>query len=131
MLELLTVKAPPRVVVVEDDQSLLSALTFALEADGFAVAAHTTAEAALAAPLSADCLVVDLRLPKMDGLALIAALRDRGVATPAIVITTHPDDRIRAACRANGALIVEKPLIGGELRRRIDEIVGRRGEGPG
>ncbi len=119
----MAVKAPPRVVVIEDDQSLLGALTFALEADGFAVEAHTSAEAALEAPLAADCLVVDLKLPKMDGLALIAALRGRGVTAPAIVITTHPDDRIRAACRASGTLIVEKPLIGGELRRRIDEIV--------
>ena len=113
-------------MVVEDDQSLLGALVFALEAEGFRVAAHTTAEAVLDGPVAADCLVVDLKLPAMDGLSLIARLRERNVNAPAILITTNPDDRVKAAAQARGVLIVEKPLIGGELRRRIDEAVARR-----
>jgi DNA-binding response OmpR family regulator len=115
----------PRIVIVEDDASLLGALTFALEADGFRVDAHASAETVLAAGAEPDCLVVDLRLPGMDGLALIARLRERRVGAPAILVTTNPDDRVRAAAEAAGVPIVEKPLIGGELRRRIDEAVAR------
>jgi DNA-binding response OmpR family regulator len=115
----------PRIVIVEDDSSLLGALTFALEADGFRVDAHASAETVLAADAEPDCLVIDLRLPGIDGLALIARLRERGIGAPAILITTNPDDRVRTAAAAAGATIVEKPLIGGELRRRIDEAVAR------
>ena len=82
------------------------------------------------APVDADCLVVDLRLPEMDGLTLIGRLRERGVGVAAIIITTHPDERVKAACRAAGVAIVEKPLIGGELRRRIDDAVAARGSRP-
>ena len=65
----------PRVTIVEDDLSLLNALAFALEADGYAVAPYNAASQLLGRPPRADCMVVDLRLPDMDGMALIAALR--------------------------------------------------------
>jgi CheY-like chemotaxis protein len=118
-----TAQARPRITVVEDDVSLLNALAFALEADGFAVAAYTAAAPLLARPPSADCMVVDLRLPDMDGLSLIAALRALGPQPRAILITTNPDARLRLAAAKVGVEIVEKPLIGGELRQRIAEAV--------
>src|SRR5271169_5163866 len=106
----------PRVVIVEDDQSLLGALIFALEAEGFDVRAHTAAGSMLEKPIAADCLIIDYRLPDLDGLSLIAKLRQRAITSPAILITTNPDRRCRAAARAAGVQIVEKPLIDGELR---------------
>ena len=110
------------IVIVEDDPSLLGALTFALEADGFFVHGHARGEAAAADPdiAAAGCLVVDLKLPDIDGLALVAQLRAAGVTTPAIVITTNPDERRRREAVRAGVDIVEKPLIDGELRRHID-----------
>jgi DNA-binding response OmpR family regulator len=110
----------PRITIVEDDVSLLGALAFALEIEGYEVKSHTTAADLLDRPCSANCLVVDLKLPDMDGLTLIAKLRAGGVAAPAILITTNPDDRCRHAAARAGVEIVEKPLIGGELRRRIE-----------
>ncbi len=108
------------VTIVEDDVSLLSALTFALEADGFSVSPFTRAAELLAKPPRTDCLVIDLKLPDADGLALIKDLRQRGVAAPAILITTNPDLRSRSRAADAGVEIVEKPLMGSELRRRID-----------
>ena len=114
---------PTRITLVEDDVSLLGALTFALEADGYAVAPYAAARPLLEDPPDADCLVVDLKLPDMDGLSLISRLRSLGPQPPAILITTNPDDRLRRAAAAHVA-IVEKPLMGGELRRRIAQAVG-------
>ena len=113
----------PRVTIVEDDVSLLNALAFALEADGYAVSAYTAGAALLAHPPAADCLVVDLKLPDMNGLSLIEALRAIGPQPTAILITTNPDDRLRRAAAKASVEIVEKPLIGGELRRQIAAAV--------
>ena len=115
---------PPCVVIVEDDASLLGALVFALEADGFDVRPYHSAAPLLERPIEADCMVIDLKLPDVDGLSLISRLRGLRIASPAILITTNPDDRCRASARAAGVEIVEKPLIGGELRRRIDKAIG-------
>lgn len=114
---------PPRIVIVEDDTSLRSALCFSLEADGFQVEAHGSAQPVLDRHLDLDCMIVDLKLPDIDGLTLIALLRDRGVTSPAILITTHPDQRCRERARALGAEVVEKPLMNGELRGRIDALI--------
>jgi DNA-binding response OmpR family regulator len=116
----------PRVTIVEDDVSLLNALAFALEADGYAVSSFTAAAPVLARPPGADCMVIDLRLPDMDGLSLIAALRALGPQPRAILITTNPDDRLRLAAAKADVEIVEKPLIGGELRQRIASAVQAR-----
>jgi DNA-binding response OmpR family regulator len=116
---------PRRVLVVEDDAPLAAALVFDLEAEGYAATTAASGEAALAAPLDADCLVVDYVLPGIDGLTLIARLRQRGVATPAILITSDPDARLRDRASAIGAEIVEKPLIGRRLQARIAALTGR------
>jgi FixJ family two-component response regulator len=113
----------PTVVIVEDDSPLSGALIFALEAEGFDVRTYAAATPLIERPVIADCLVVDLRLPDMDGLSLIAKLRERGIKAPAILITTNPDERCRGAANDAGVQIVEKPLIDGELRRRIAEAI--------
>lgn len=122
----------PLIVLVEDDPSLLGALTFALETDGFRVHAHNRGQAAAADAdiVLAGCLVVDLKLPDIDGLALVAQLRAAGVTAPAIVITTNPDERHRREAVRAGVNIVEKPLIDGELRRHIDLALAKGGAGP-
>ena len=113
----------PRIVIVEDDVSLLAALTFSLEADGYAVTPYSRAAPLLDHIPPADCLVIDLKLPDLDGLRLIARLRERGLTAPAILITTNPDDRRRRTAAEAGVEIVEKPLMDGDLRRRIEDAL--------
>jgi two-component system response regulator FixJ len=110
-------------VIVEDDPSLLGALSFALEADGFIVHAFESSEALLLSPILADCMVIDQRLEDIDGLALIGRLRTIGISSPAILITTNPTARTRRRAAAAGVRIVEKPLVTGELRNRINEVI--------
>jgi len=110
---------PPRIAVVEDDVPLLGALAFALEAEGWTVSTFARPADALERIGPADCLLVDYRLPHMDGLTLVGRLREQGVAAPAILITAKPDEQCRRRASAAGVAIVEKPLVAEELKQRI------------
>jgi two-component system response regulator FixJ len=116
----------PRITIVEDDASLLNALTFALEADHYSVAPYQSGQRALMDRCDCDCLVTDLRLPDIDGLTLIERLRDLGMCAPAILITTNPDERCRKRAASAQVTIVEKPLLGGELGRHIADAIAQR-----
>ena len=106
------------VLVVDDDAAVLGALKFALEVEGLKVRDYRGS-----VPLLADldmppfgCLVVDYRMPIMDGLELIEVLRERGVAAPAIVITGRANKDLAAqAAKLGVRLVLEKPLADGAL----------------
>ena len=67
------------------------------------------------------CLVVDYHMPGMNGLELVAQLRDRQVLIPAILITPAPSQNLRDRAAAAGISIVEKPLLGSRLLDSIRE----------
>jgi two-component system response regulator FixJ len=117
----------PLILLVEDDLSVREALTFALKIEGFAVEVHDRAESLLEhlEPLSAACLVLDHHLPGLSGAEALVELRRRGLSCPAILITTQPKPPVRNAAAKLGALILEKPLLGGELPAAIRELLGR------
>jgi FixJ family two-component response regulator len=115
-----------RIVIVEDDPALLSALQFSLEAEGYDVcpfAAQTELIAERGAFLGASCLVLDYRQAPLDGLQLYALLEGMGLKAPAILVTSHPDEECRRGARALGVKIVEKPLLSDDLSRLIGELV--------
>ncbi len=111
------VSPPANVVVVDDDPAVLGALKFALELEGFAVASYRGGAELLAQKHlpQTGCLVIDFKLPDMDGLDLLAALRKREVRSPAVLITTHPSAILRKRADAAAVPIVEKPLLGDAL----------------
>lgn len=113
------------ILIVDDDIALLAALRFALETEGFAVVAYPDAESALAAaPAKRGCLVLDQRLPGMSGLDLLEQLRRRGEIAPAVLITTNPAPATRMRAKAAGVEIVEKPLLGNALTRKVASLMG-------
>jgi len=105
------------IVVVDDDQAVRNSLKFTLEIEGFAVRAYEHGEQLLAdATMPGEgCLVIDYRLPAMDGLELLKKLRARQVQMPAFLITSHSTPRLSEQAASVGATIVEKPILGNVL----------------
>jgi FixJ family two-component response regulator len=116
------------VLVIDDDPAVRASLRFALEIEGFAVHVFATSDELLARETlpAAACLVVDYILPTMNGLELVAALRDRGVDSPAILITSDPPARLRREAAAAGLTLVEKPLLGNGLADAIRSALANR-----
>ncbi|MBP9905118.1 MAG: response regulator transcription factor [Rhodoferax sp.] len=114
------------VFVVEDDPSVRDALGLLLGLRGFPVALFRDAESFLEVyqPDWAGCLLLDIRMPGMDGLSLQAQLQSMGCQMPIIIMTGHGDmASARRAFRAHALDFLEKPLDHGLLMERIDEAM--------
>lgn len=122
----LSLGQPPFVVLVDDDPALLRAVSFALESEGIAVRSFASPQAAIDDDDIADAsvLIVDYRLPGMNGLQLIEALRKRDVHARAVIITTQPGPALREATRVAGIPIIEKPLLDDRLLKTIRGEIG-------
>ena len=101
------------ILIVEDDRAVRESLKFSLVIEGFAVRAYADAEQVLAEPRfpKFDCLIVDQNMPGMNGLDLVSELRARHIETPAILITSHPNQSVRDRAASAGIPIIEKPLL--------------------
>lgn len=116
------------VVVIDDDLAVLAALKFSLELEGYPVATYRSGSELLAQPKlpQSGCLVIDFKLPEMDGLDVLAALRRRNVSLPALLITSHPTAALRRRAAAENTPIIEKPLIDDTLSDAIHSILDSR-----
>ncbi len=117
-----------RLLVVEDERDLAQAVTDHLKAAGHAVDRSATLDEAEAAVRVApyDLVLLDLRLPDGDGLSLLRGLRDRGDATPVLIITAR--DRILeriAGLEAGADDYLVKPFDLDEMLARIAAILRR------
>ncbi len=103
----------PCVLVVEDDNATRRSLQLLLRSRGLDVRAHSSASQALAdkRARAASCLVADLMMPEVDGVALLKALRAEGWDRPAILISGFlTPERKSAAKDAGFHSVLEKPL---------------------
>jgi FixJ family two-component response regulator len=123
--------APPMLFLVDDDPSVCASLQFSLELEGFRVETFESAEELLARDDLADhaCLVLDYRLPGIDGLTLLDLLRARGETCPAVVITSNPTRKVRERTGKAGAVLIEKPLLTNGLTAAIRVLLDT-GYGP-
>jgi two-component system response regulator QseB len=118
-----------RVLLVEDDQMIAEAVRTALEQDGYVVDwVHDGAVAAAAITASAfDLVLLDLGLPRREGLEVLREARARGDATPVIIITARDDVHSRVAGLDAGADdYVVKPFDLEELAARMRSVLRRR-----
>ncbi len=118
-----------RVLVVDDEAAILRLVSAVLERGGFAPVAAATARAALAECGRAppDAAIVDLGLPDMDGIELVAALRQR-MTGPMIVLTARDATADKIAALDLGADdYVTKPFDGDELLARLRAALRRAG----
>src|SRR5262249_37557190 len=109
----LIVPVHPVVLVLDDDAAVLGSLKFALEIAGLPVRAHSTGDAVFNDSGLADCacFIIDQKLPGLTGLEVVAALRERKIGAPAILITSHPTIVLQERAAKAGVAIVEKPLL--------------------
>jgi len=115
----------PLLLLVDDDPAVLASLQFSLELEGFRVGVFASGEilmeqADLAHP---SCLVLDYRLPGVDGLALLQVLRERGETCPAVIITSNPTRSVRQRTADAGAMLIEKPLLSDGLTAAIRFLI--------
>jgi two-component system response regulator FixJ len=117
------------VCIVEDDAAVRNALKFVLEVEGLSVRTYDGPVSLLEdrhlPPFG--CLIVDYRMPVMDGLELTAALRERGLNGPAIMITGRANKDLRARAAKLGIRhLLEKPLSDGALIDAIRDALTTR-----
>jgi two-component system response regulator FixJ len=115
------------VFVVDDDADIRDSLTLLLQASGYAAKAFESATSFLAsdAPDSIGCLIVDVQMPEMDGIALQKELVARHSPLQLIVMTGHADIPIAVGAMKAGAIdFLEKPfdepILLNSVRRALD-----------
>ncbi|MDP4033405.1 MAG: response regulator [Pseudorhodobacter sp.] len=112
--------------IIDDDPTIRATMRRLFEAEGWMVVTYSSAEDFLAMPRprSAACLLVDNRLPGMDGVALIALLRAEQSKLPAVMLTGHGDAHIAvAAMKAGASDLIEKPASAGELLASVRHAI--------
>jgi two-component system OmpR family response regulator len=127
---------PPRLLVVEDEDTVRELLADALRFTGFAVTSVPTGAAAVAAALRdpPDLIVLDVMLPGMDGFEVIRRLRAAGGAirpTPVLFLSARdaPRDKVRGLT-LGGDDYLTKPFHLPELIARIQAVLRRAGGAP-
>lgn len=121
----------PAVFIVDDDDATRDALRWLVESADMAAETFASAAAFLAhyRPGHRGCLVVDIRMPGMDGLELLDLIRARGIDIPAIVITAYGSAAAAARAFDCGALdLIEKPFDGKVLLDRIASCIRQDAE---
>ena len=123
-----TKQIPPRVriLLIDDDDEFRESLSLNLMDEGFAVTTFANGPSALehvAAGESADVILLDWRMPGMNGLEVLRELRQRGIVTPVIFLTVLSDDIYEEAALAGGAVdFIDKSRRLSILVRRIELI---------
>ena len=122
-----------KALLVEDDASIAEFVVRGLREAGFAVDHQADGEAGLAAAARGgyDVAIVDVMLPKRDGLSLIEELRRRGVTTPVLILSARRsvDDRVRGL-QTGGDDYLTKPFAFAELLARVQALVRRASRAP-
>jgi len=116
----------PSIAVIDDDESVREATTSLLRSLGFIAKGFASADEFLDSnrALITSCLIADVQMPEISGLALYGQLVAAGRAIPTILITAYPDDAIRErALNAGVAAYLIKPFSEQELLSSIDKAL--------
>ena len=117
-----------RVALVEDDEKIAALIVRGLKQAGFAVDHAVDGENGLRLALCEpyDACIVDIMLPKLDGLSLIQQLRAKGSHVPVLILSAKAsvDDRVRGL-QAGGDDYLTKPFAFSELLARVQALIRR------
>jgi FixJ family two-component response regulator len=113
-------------VVVDDDDEVRTALRRLLRSMGHQVRVFASTEEYEAVPCTADCLIVDLRLPGLNGFELRDRLRHRGSSTPIVFITGDGGPSPGDTSAHHDTPLLTKPFDDGDLMASIARAVAAR-----
>ena len=102
-----------QVGIVDDDPGVSDSLSLLLQSEGLETRTYASAEAFLAEGLGPDtgCVLADIRMPGMDGLALLSAIAERRIDLPVIVMTGYGDVPMAVSAMKKGAAdFIQKPI---------------------
>jgi len=120
-------------LLIEDDDTIAEFVARGLREAGFAVDRMADGAAGLEAATDQayDVAVIDVMLPKRDGLSVIEELRRRGIMTPVLILSARRsvDDRVRGL-QAGGDDYLTKPFAFAELLARVEALVRRASRTP-
>lgn len=118
------------VLIVDDDAEVQKTFGEWLTAEGYDVRRAVDGEAALADTAHVDAMVVDFRMPTLDGLGFLRQLRSRGERTPVVVVTGDYllDESVMDEFRRLDAQIMFKPLWLDELTALVSQLADRSRE---
>jgi two-component system response regulator FixJ len=114
--------------LVDDDEAIRRSAGFMLKTSGYQVKAYASGVELMkeARELAPGCILLDVRMPGMDGLEVQTALRERGIGFPVIVMTGHGDVGVAVQAMKAGAVdFIEKPFEKAVLLSAIEEGFSR------
>lgn len=114
--------------LVDDDEAIRRSAGFMLKTSGYQVKAYASGVELLneGKDLPPGCILLDVRMPEMDGLQVQKALQERGVGYPVIVMTGHGDVGVAVQAMKSGAVdFIEKPFEKAVLLSAIEEGFSR------
>jgi two-component system response regulator FixJ len=120
-----------QVYVVDDDEAIRRSLSFMLRTSGHKVELFEQGEAFLksAGKLDPGCVLLDIRMPGMDGLEVQKAMADNGVMLPVIIMTGHGDVGLAVRAMKAGAIdFIEKPFEKATLMSALDQGFAKLGD---
>src|SRR5579872_2213720 len=121
---------PRRLLVVDDDADFRHALALFLAGEGFGVTECSSGQSAVEfvrSKAGVDVMLLDWRMPEMNGLEVLQTLRQHGMTTPTIFLTALSDDVHEEAALSGGAVdYVDKSRISSILVKRIELIAARQ-----
>lgn len=124
-----TVREVSLISIVDDDESVREATKTLLRSVGYQVQTFTSAENLLnsGALGETECLILDVRMPGIDGLELQRRLNAEGFRVPIIFITAHGDGPLRRQVIEAGAVdLLSKPFAAGTLLATVETALGGR-----
>jgi two-component system response regulator FixJ len=114
--------------LVDDDKAVRQGVSFMLKVLGYRVRTYETGDAFLKAAkgLEDGCILLDIRMPGMDGLEVQQALQREGVGLPVVIMTGHGDITLAVeAMKAGAVTFMEKPLEKEALVRSLEDGFSR------
>jgi FixJ family two-component response regulator len=118
----------PLIVIVDDDEAICRALARLLRAQNYRVRTYSSPHAYLdeSDALSPSCALIDIRMPEIDGLALLRLIRGSGNEVPTVFMTASGDIRTIVGAMREGAIdLLPKPFTAEQLAAAIQRAMQR------